>query len=86
MHTQLIAQLCSALPPDRVVHDPAELFVYESDGFTIAHNRPAAVVFPITTEEVVAVVKVLIANDAAIIQEVPARGWRAAALRTTMAS
>lgn len=55
----LIPQLHALLPHDRVLADPAELFVYESDGFTIAKSRPAAVVFPITTEEVVAVVKLL---------------------------
>ena len=42
------------LPPGGVLTDPAELFVYECDGFTIAKARPAAVVFPTTTEEVVA--------------------------------
>jgi glycolate oxidase len=63
----LIADLLRLLPADRVLTDPAELFVYESDGFTIAHNRPAAVVFPITTDEVVAVVRTLIKHDAQIV-------------------
>lgn len=63
----LIAGLQALLPADRVLTDPAELFVYESDGFTIAHNRPAAVVFPITTQEVVAVVKLLVEHDAQIV-------------------
>jgi glycolate oxidase len=55
------------LPADRVLVDAAELFVYESDGFTIAHNRPAAVVFPITTDEVVAVVRMLVKYEAQIV-------------------
>lgn len=63
----LIDDLQALLPKDRLLTDPAELFVYESDGFTIAHNRPAAVVFPITTEEVVAVVKTLVKHDAQIV-------------------
>ena len=63
----LIDDLRRVLPPDRVLTDPAELFVYESDGFTIAHSRPAAVVFPITTEEVVAVVRTLVRHDAQIV-------------------
>src|SRR3954470_16934855 len=63
----LIDDLRRLVPPDRLLTDPAELFVYESDGFTIAHNRPAAVVFPITTEEVVAVIRTLIAHDAQVV-------------------
>lgn len=55
----LLARLVSVLPFGAVLSDPASLFVYESDGFTIARARPAAVVFPTTTEEVVAVVRVL---------------------------
>jgi glycolate oxidase len=65
--TSLIAELQSLLPADRVLVDPAELFVYESDGFTIAHSRPAAVVFPITTDEVVAVIRTLVKHDAQIV-------------------
>src|SRR5687768_3255333 len=63
----LIDDLRRILPPDRVLTDPAELFVYESDGFTIAHSRPTAVVFPISTEEVVAVVQTLVRHDAQIV-------------------
>src|SRR5437588_2248295 len=55
----LTADLLALLPRDRVLTDPAELFVYEFDGFTIARARPAAVVFPMSTDEVVAVVKLL---------------------------
>jgi glycolate oxidase len=63
----LIAELKALLPADRVLIDPAELFVYESDGFTIAHNRPAAVVFPVTTDEVAAVIRVLVKHEAQIV-------------------
>ena len=55
----LIGQFRRVLPDDHIVTDAAELFVYESDGFTIAKSRPAAVVFPRGTEEVVQVVKLL---------------------------
>lgn len=65
--TSLLDELCRILPRDRVLTDPAELFVYESDGFTIAHNRPAAVVFPITTEEVVSIVQTLVKHGAQIV-------------------
>jgi glycolate oxidase len=64
---ELIGELRSILPEDRIIVDPAELFVYESDGFTIARNRPAAVVFVLSTEEVVAVVKALVRHEAQIV-------------------
>jgi glycolate oxidase len=63
----LISDLCQILPAERVMTDPAELFVYESDGFTIARSRPAAVVFPTSTQEIVAIVKVLEKHDAQIV-------------------
>ncbi len=62
-----ISDLLSLLPADRVLTDPSELFVYEFDGFTIARARPAAVVFPSTTDEVIAVVKLLAKHDVQIV-------------------
>jgi len=56
---ELLSDLARVLPADHIVTDSAELFVYESDGFTIAKSRPGAVVFPRNTEEVVAVVKLV---------------------------
>lgn len=63
----LIGDLRRLLPPDRVVTDPAELFVYEADGFTIAHARPAAVVFPVSTEEVSQVVRAIARHGAQVV-------------------
>src|SRR5882762_7456040 len=63
----LISDLITATAVDRVITDPAELFVYESDGFTIAHARPAAVVFFTSTEEVQAVIRILIKHEAQIV-------------------
>ena len=63
----LISELVAMLPAGYVITDPAELFVYESDGFTIAHARPAAVVFPTTTEHVVAVIKALVRHGAQVV-------------------
>src|SRR4051794_31552733 len=34
--TDLIAELAEILPPGGILTDPAGLFVYESDGFTVA--------------------------------------------------
>jgi glycolate oxidase len=55
---QLLAALRLILPTG-VVSDPAELLVYESDGFTIAKSRPGAVLFPNSTKNVIEVVKLL---------------------------
>ena len=67
MPDELLDELTQLLSPDRVLRDPAELFVYESDGFTIAKARPLTVVFPTSTKEVQAVVKLLIKHDAQIV-------------------
>ena len=42
----VITELRAALPDGALLTDPAGLFVYESDGFTIAKARPRAVAFP----------------------------------------
>src|SRR4051812_4658764 len=63
----LTAELSALLPPGAVLSAPAGLFVYESDGFTVAKARPAAVVFPTNTEEVVRVVKFLAERDVQIV-------------------
>ena len=63
----LIPQLHACLEPGHVVTDPAERFVYESDGFTIARSRPAAVVFPTSTREVVEIVKLLGSHGVQIV-------------------
>jgi len=63
----IVESLRALLPADGVLVDPAELFVYESDGFTIAKARPAAVVFPRSTEDVVAIVKLLSDRNVQIV-------------------
>src|SRR5687768_8707072 len=60
-------ELESILPAGSVLTDPAGLFVYESDGFTIAKARPQAVVFPTSVAEVVSVVKLLAERDVQIV-------------------
>jgi glycolate oxidase len=67
MAQAVIDELLRLLPRGAVITDPAELFVYESDGFTIAKARPAAVVFPTTTEEVRNVVLALAKLDVQIV-------------------
>jgi hypothetical protein len=68
----LLADLAKVIPADRIVTDPAGLFVYDADGLTIARSRPSAVVFPRTTEEVAGVVKLLARLDVQIIPSSPA--------------
>src|SRR5690348_6856677 len=63
----LIPDLKQCLDEQRVITDSSELFVYESDGFTIAKSTPSALVFPTRTEEVVAVVKLLAERDVQIV-------------------
>lgn len=53
----LIARMTAILGGDAVLTARAELSVYECDGFTVEKNQPDVVVFPTTTEQVVAIVK-----------------------------
>src|SRR5216684_3084342 len=53
----LINRLRSIVGPAALLHSPAELLVYECDGYTIEKNTPDVVVFPTSTEQVVGVVK-----------------------------
>ena len=53
---QLAKRLVEALGEDRVLSAESDLFVYESDAFTIAKSCPDLAVFPETSEEVAAVV------------------------------
>src|SRR5690349_18338187 len=63
----LIAGLRALVPDQQIIADPEQLFVYESDGFTIAKSRPVAVVFATTTDEVVQIVRLLAKHGAQIV-------------------
>jgi glycolate oxidase len=52
----LVARMRAVVGADNVLTAPADLAVYECDGFTIEKNRPEVVVFPTTTEQIVGVV------------------------------
>lgn len=54
----IVQQLEQATSPQQVVKHKEELLVYECDGLTSYRQPPAAVVFPRTTEEVAATVKI----------------------------
>jgi glycolate oxidase len=66
-HDALLNDLRQILPAERVLTDPADLFVYEADGFTIAKARPAAVVFVQSTDETAKVVRVLARRGVQIV-------------------
>jgi glycolate oxidase len=53
----LIDRLRAIVGRDNVLTSKADLTVYECDGFTVERNLPDVVVFPTSTEQVVAVVK-----------------------------
>lgn len=52
-----LARLGSLLPKNAFLSGPAQLLVYECDALTHFRTRPLAVVFPTTTEEVQAIVR-----------------------------
>src|ERR671925_634467 len=54
----LIERLRAVVGADAILTSPSDLLVYECDGFTIEKNKPDVVVFPISTDQVVQVVKV----------------------------
>src|SRR4051794_2220995 len=56
-HAALVARMKALVGGENVLTAAADLAVYECDGFTIEKNRPEVVVFPTSTEQIVAVVK-----------------------------
>src|ERR671932_132501 len=54
--TPIVAELRSLLPPEQVLWRDYDLMLYEYDG-SIDKHRPAAVVFPLSTDEVSRVVR-----------------------------
>jgi glycolate dehydrogenase FAD-linked subunit len=53
----LIDRLRAIVGPGSLLSTPSDLLVYECDGFTIEKNKPDVVVFPTSTEQIVAIVK-----------------------------
>ena len=56
--TSLAERLRSIVGTGNVLSTPSDLLVYECDGFTIEKNRPDVVVFPTSTEQIVAIVNI----------------------------
>jgi glycolate oxidase len=64
---ELVRRMAAIVGPANCISDPAGLLVYECDGLTHGRTRPALVVLPGSTEEVVEVVKVARAAGVAIV-------------------
>lgn len=54
---ELVDELTIALGEDAVLSSPSETLVYECDGYVVEKSSPDCVVFPQSTDDVVAVVK-----------------------------
>ena len=61
MRAEVVQKLRAILGNPSVISDETELLVYECDAFTLFKNKPDAVVFPRTTEQVAQIVR--IANE-----------------------
>jgi glycolate dehydrogenase FAD-linked subunit len=56
-HAALVARMKAIVGADNVLTAAADMAAYECDGFTIAKTKPDVVVFPTSTEHIVAIVK-----------------------------
>ncbi|HMC51302.1 MAG TPA: FAD-binding oxidoreductase, partial [Acidimicrobiales bacterium] len=66
VHDVVAAELARALAPDRVRTEPLELALYGRDA-SIIHGRASVVCFPMTTEEVRAVILIARAHGRAVV-------------------
>ena len=66
MSTDFLVKLSQQFPQDRVYTDPVDCYAYAYDNSRIFH-APIAVVFPITTEEVQAVIKLCNAHKIPVV-------------------
>ena len=77
---KLVKDLRAILRPEQVISDAEELLVYECDGLTHYRHRPRAVVFPGSTEEVSAVLKLLARERVAVVPRGAGTGLSGGAL------
>ena len=54
---RLVARMKAIVGAENVLTSAADMAAYECDGFTIAKTKPDVVVFPTSTEHIVAIVK-----------------------------
>jgi len=82
----LVQELREIVGVKGVISDPNELVVYETDGLSVFKHTPDLVVFPKSTEEVVAVVKTLRRYGVPIIPRGAGTGLSGGALAEQEAS
>jgi glycolate oxidase subunit GlcD len=58
VNPEVITRLRQILSPTAITQDETDLLVYECDALTLFKNKPDVVVFPSTTEQVAAIVRV----------------------------
>ncbi len=66
-HADLVEALVRIVGVGNVSHDPAELAVFETDGFTLARGRPAAVAFGTSSRQIADVLTLLRDHDVPVI-------------------
>ena len=76
----IVREFEQATSPQQVVKRKEELLVYECDGLTSYRQSPAAVVFPLTTEEVSAVVSICDRHDVPFVARGSGTGLSGGAL------
>lgn len=76
----VLAELESALGPRGVIRDPETLLVYGADAQTAHHQTPQAVVFPVDTDEVSAVARILHGHGVPMVPRGAGTGLSAGAL------
>jgi glycolate oxidase len=83
MNPQLLSQLEAIVGADGVLYAPDELMVYECDAFVAAKRRPDVVVFPTSTEQVSALVKLARAQEMIVVPRGAGTGLAGGALAET---
>src|SRR5215510_9162218 len=80
MEKHILQELAAIVAPMPVLAAPEEMLVYECDGHTLDKAPPTAVVFPSTTEHVVAIVKLANQNGLSFVARGAGTGLSGGAL------
>ncbi len=79
-HSPLVKELRAQFGAENVISAPSELAVYDCDAFTAKRNPPEAVVFPRSTEQVAAALKIANRHGVAIVPRGAGTGLAGACL------
>lgn len=61
--SEFLQELARAVEPARVLDSQDELLVYECDGYVVEKNVPDVVVFPVSTDEIISIVRTCVKHD-----------------------